>query len=81
MKTLQELAEQAAAHADPDFRFEEFVKQAVRSYGNLMLFGESLYSFDYEKIYAEYAGKLGKKELDEMERKQAILDYVLGDSE
>jgi phage head maturation protease len=45
-------------------------------------FAEILYhikTFDYEKAYAEYAENIGKAELDETDKKQAILNAVLNE--
>ena len=38
-------------------------------------------SYDYEKIYSDYAESIGKPELTQEEKQQAILNHILEQSE
>jgi hypothetical protein len=80
-KSLQELAGAAQEKAGGLIDWEELIKQTIKSYGNLMLFGQRLYTFDYDSIWKRYAEELGKDELTDAEWKQALLNAVLEQAE
>jgi len=76
-ESLRELAEAAQAKAGGPIDFETLVRETIKSYGNIMRFGERLYTFDYDSIFKRYAEQLGKERLTSFEKKQAILNAVL----
>ena len=76
-KSLRELAEAAQIKANQSIDFESLVREAIKAYGNIMRFGERLYTFDYDSIYKRHAEKLGKAKLTEREKKEAVLNAVL----
>jgi hypothetical protein len=55
----------------------EVAQAAFRAYGNLGVFAGRLYTVDHASIYERYAVELGKDELTDLEKKQALLDAVL----
>jgi len=75
-ESLRELAEAAQEIAGP-IDFEALISAAIKSYGNIMRFGERFYTLDYDSIFQHYAEKLNKPELTNGEKRQAILNAVL----
>ena len=76
-KSLRELTEAAQAKAGGPIDFESLVRETIKAYGNLMRFGDSFYTFDYDSIYNRYAERLGKTTLTKMEWQQALFNAVL----
>jgi len=71
---LHDLAKAAEAKAGGPVDFDALVKQGVESYRKLKLCTMTLFAGD---IWKSYAAELGKDELTDEEKRQAVLDDVL----
>ena len=65
------------AKTDGPVDFEAIIKDTIAAYGNLGVFMGRLFTVDHASIYERYAAELGKDELTDLEKKQALLDAVL----
>jgi len=76
-ESLRELAETAQEKAGGPIDFESLVRETIKSYGNIMRFGDRFYAVNYDSVYNRRAEQLGKEELTDLEFKQAVLNAVL----
>jgi hypothetical protein len=72
---LRELAEAAQAKAGGPIDWDTLVKRSLESYAMMKRLMEA--TFAASDVWESYAEALGKGELTEAEKKQAILDAVL----
>ena len=53
------------------------IERGVKEHGNIVVFGSHIFSMDCERIFQDYAAKLGKDELDSTEKQVAAFNYVI----
>lgn len=50
---------------------------AAKDYATVIAMGNTLFELDVAEVYQEFANQLGKDELTDTEKRQAIINHVL----